>query len=488
MNNRPAGRPDPGKKRTNPSADNRINRPASGHTERHGTDHNTSRPVTKGDVRHNRTHTVPDTSRRIQSSKPVHGTKAAKTTPKRTSKPALSPREKAIIAEQKRLEAIRKRKAFKAFSEKFRAVMVFALIGAVLALGAVFAYVYFNFNSKDKVPEHKVRVTLSDQSLTVLEEDESFYRNGQHYVSLSRICELSSLTLHGDTKSMTVSFSDSLYVTFKTGTSIAEVSGMNCVMTGKSYFEYGQMFIPCSFFTEYCYGISAVHQENGKNKGCNITFDKQFGLKAKSFKDSYPNAVAKQAGAENGDDKADDMIPVFKSNLLAYEQYMNPGETDEFLTLISEALPLAENYTPDDLTEIGYTRGDGRDTQKLRLYAAKALEAMFIEMRSQGFSDVTVTRGFSESEASTPNSSAEHRSGLSVDLHNQYTESEAFAQTDAYKWLYSNCADFGFILRYPKDKTEITGVSFEPWHYRYVGRYHARRIMESGMCLEEYLA
>ncbi|MBE6681158.1 MAG: D-alanyl-D-alanine carboxypeptidase family protein [Ruminococcaceae bacterium] len=488
MNNRPAGRPDPGKKRTNPSADKRINRPASAPAVRHHTDKNTSKSVTNGDVRHNRTHTVSDTSRRIPSSKPVHGTKPSKPVSKKASKPALTPREKAILAEQKRLEEIRKRKAFKAFREKFRAVMVFALIGAVLALGAVFAYVYFNFNSKDKVPEHKVRVTLSDQSLNVLEEDESFYRNGQHYVSLSKICELSSLTLHGDTKSMTVSFTDSLYVTFKTGTNIAEVSGMNCVMTGKSYFEYGQMFIPCSFFTEYCYGINVVHQESGKNKGCNITFDKQFGLLAKSFEESYPNAVAKQASDEKDNSNADDMIPVFKSNLLAYETYMNPGETDEFLTLINEAHPLAENYSPDDLTEIRYTRNDGRDTQKLRLYAAKALEAMLIEMRSHGYSDVTVTRGYSLSDGSTPNSSAEHRSGLAVDLHNVYTESEAFAQTDAYKWLFRNCADFGFILRYPKDKTQITGVSFEPWHYRYVGRYHARRIMESGMCLEEYLA
>jgi hypothetical protein len=50
-----------------------------------------------------------------------------------------------------------------------------------------------------------------------------------------------------------------------------------------------------------------------------------------------------------------------------------------------------------------------------------------------------------------------------------------------------NCWKYGFILRYPKDKTDITGIIFEPWHYRYVGKEHAQKIHEAGICLEEYL-
>ena len=60
-------------------------------------------------------------------------------------------------------------------------------------------------------------------------------------------------------------------------------------------------------------------------------------------------------------------------------------------------------------------------------------------------------------------------------------------QTPEAQWLYENAADYGFILRYPKDKTEITGTSFEPWHYRYVGVEDAQKIMDAGVCLEEYL-
>ena len=55
------------------------------------------------------------------------------------------------------------------------------------------------------------------------------------------------------------------------------------------------------------------------------------------------------------------------------------------------------------------------------------------------------------------------------------------------KWLAENCYKFGFIIRYPKNKTEITGISWEPWHIRYVGRYHATKMYELDMCLEEYL-
>jgi D-alanyl-D-alanine carboxypeptidase len=65
---------------------------------------------------------------------------------------------------------------------------------------------------------------------------------------------------------------------------------------------------------------------------------------------------------------------------------------------------------------------------------------------------------------------------------------EAQADTPELQWLLKHCAEYGFILRYPKDKTEITGIIYEPWHFRYVGVEAATKITESGLCLEEYLA
>lgn len=84
---------------------------------------------------------------------------------------------------------------------------------------------------------------------------------------------------------------------------------------------------------------------------------------------------------------------------------------------------------------------------------------------------------------------SEHQLGLAVDIvakdYQQLDEKQA--NTKEAKWLEENCWKYGFILRYPLDKTEETGIIFEPWHYRYVGVEAAKEIMEQGICLEEYL-
>ena len=82
---------------------------------------------------------------------------------------------------------------------------------------------------------------------------------------------------------------------------------------------------------------------------------------------------------------------------------------------------------------------------------------------------------------------SEHQTGLCCDMHNLGAADVAFANEDAYKWLKENCWKFGFILRFPEGKDDITGYQFEPWHYRFVGRYTAEKIHNSNMCLEEYL-
>ncbi|MGI6269220.1 MAG: M15 family metallopeptidase [Candidatus Howiella sp.] len=79
---------------------------------------------------------------------------------------------------------------------------------------------------------------------------------------------------------------------------------------------------------------------------------------------------------------------------------------------------------------------------------------------------------------------SEHNLGLAVDIN---SVEEDFDQTEAFTWLQNNCTKYGFIMRYPKNKESITGVIYEPWHYRYVGVGIADQIMKKGTCLEEYL-
>lgn len=79
---------------------------------------------------------------------------------------------------------------------------------------------------------------------------------------------------------------------------------------------------------------------------------------------------------------------------------------------------------------------------------------------------------------------SEHNLGLAVDFN--YVDYK-FEKTKEYKWLKENAENYGFILRYAKDKEDITKVNFEPWHWRYVGKEHAQKINELDMCLEEYI-
>ena len=84
---------------------------------------------------------------------------------------------------------------------------------------------------------------------------------------------------------------------------------------------------------------------------------------------------------------------------------------------------------------------------------------------------------------------SEHHTGLAmdiIDLDYQILD-EKQAQTDTQQWLMEHCWEYGFILRYPEEKKEITHIDSESWHYRYVGKEHAKKMHDAGLCLEEYV-
>ncbi len=89
--------------------------------------------------------------------------------------------------------------------------------------------------------------------------------------------------------------------------------------------------------------------------------------------------------------------------------------------------------------------------------------------------------------AQTPGAS-EHHTGFALDLSLYINGKQAeYDGTGDYEWITQNCHKYGFIIRYPEDKTAITGIGYEPWHLRYVGKPHAYYIMQNGLCLEEYI-
>ena len=181
------------------------------------------------------------------------------------------------------------------------------------------------------------------------------------------------------------------------------------------------------------------------------------------------------------------------------------------LILVSPSSPVGYDFTPPQLETItGHHQVDSRIAASLREMIASAesegvalmiVSAYRPAQRQAELHNQQIERflGYGRSQeeavatASTivlPPGTSEHQTGLAVDIltPDHQTFDDAFADTPAGRWLAQYSWRYGFILRYPRDSIEVTGVIYEPWHFRYVGREHAQAIFEGGYILEEYLA
>lgn len=178
-------------------------------------------------------------------------------------------------------------------------------------------------------------------------------------------------------------------------------------------------------------------------------------------------------------------------------------ENGKHLILINAESRVPEDYVPELMT---LTNGERIDRE---IYPS--LQKMFDDMRAEGHypevrsgyrsekaqEDIFESRyaayreeGYSKKEARelTENwvaepGSSEHETGLAVDINPDREKSG----DEVYDWLSENAHRYGFIKRYPEDKTDVTGISNEPWHYRFVGERAAKEMKEKNLCLEEYV-
>lgn len=181
------------------------------------------------------------------------------------------------------------------------------------------------------------------------------------------------------------------------------------------------------------------------------------------------------------------------------------------LLLVNWEHPLSDDFTVPELTQL-------RNNQSIDSRVYPALQAMMDAARAEGLQPLICSSfrtwdtqerlfenevqswldlGYSRTQAeeqaamwvARPGTS-EHQAGLAVDIVDISYQilDEKQASTPVQQWLTAHCAEYGFILRYPAEKSQLTGVGYEPWHYRYVGTEAAKIIMEQGLCLEEYLA
>lgn len=120
-----------------------------------------------------------------------------------------------------------------------------------------------------------------------------------------------------------------------------------------------------------------------------------------------------------------------------------------------------------------------------RSYSDQA--ANFQRVVNNGYPDGKTSAGF---YVTMPAGMSEHQTGLTCDITDVYYQlkDSSIENAETYKYMSAHCQDFGFIVRFPSDKEDITGVMYEPWHFRYVGIEAATYIMENNLCFEEFLA
>ncbi len=193
-----------------------------------------------------------------------------------------------------------------------------------------------------------------------------------------------------------------------------------------------------------------------------------------------------------------------------YKQYICPENAEEYLILANREHPIGPDYAPTDLVNMKANK-----QKQLRATASYAYDAMLAEMKKLGVADSypqSTYRDYAlqdklynrylaqerkrhpkyteeqiialvDAYSARPGTS-DHQTGLAIDFSPISTD---FESKKMYGYLLENAYKFGFILRFPKDKTDITGYMFESWHWRFVGRDAAAYIHEHGITLEEYL-
>ena len=201
-----------------------------------------------------------------------------------------------------------------------------------------------------------------------------------------------------------------------------------------------------------------------------------------------------------GDDRSIRGIPDLK-DVLTYDD-------GDLMVLVNKYHGVARDYKPENMVEVDLSMA-AWDGIYIKREAYDAYTEMFNDAAEQGYT-LCVCSGYrtydyqqelfesnlaDHGEEYTYMFSAypgrsEHHTGLAIDITSpsmDWALSQEFADYPEGQWLDEHCQDYGFILRYPEGKEDITGYGYEPWHFRYVGKDAAKEIMSKGITFEEYL-
>lgn len=430
----------------------------------------------------------------------------------------LDPYDKSDLAEAKR------------YAKKNKATVFFVFMTIILLLAIIVTVsVVLIIRAQGGPSKANYEVTVGDEDPYKLNYKEA-NKYGQFYFDLKSIAKYAGLIVSGSDGNIKFTCEDGTYVRLENGESIAVVNGETVKVGGKAYVQSptdkspGECLLPFKFIEKLF-----SHKANGKAVGMVFKVDKKnkVTVHRMSYKSGETLPISFSADCF---DYADTM-------LLSANDYPDVDKTTQLalstkkLIIVNKTHPLSSDAITTEglvsLKELGcpivsdlaeYDNKDFFDP-----IAALALIAMVNDANEilEGDDKILVSsayRSFSyqkglheryisnymqnnnvseeDAEAQTlllsaPAGKSEHHTGLCVDLVEERGANreldESFEETEAFAWLSKNAHKYGFILRYPEDKTNITKYSYEPWHYRFVGIEAAHIIYEDGITLEEFL-
>lgn len=243
--------------------------------------------------------------------------------------------------------------------------------------------------------------------------------------------------------------------------------------------------------------IEAIVSDKSANKNSNITFEESVNEKMDSTSNTALETALNNDIKQSIDVKqSNDIEQSSKKNewnlILINPWNLLPENYDVEMTKLSNGHFIDERAYPDLQEMMDNARAEGLSPIICSSY--RTLDKQISLFNNQ--LDRYLAQGYSRENAETEAAkwvavpgTSEHHTGLALDIvsvNNQRLEKEQ-ENTPEQKWLMQNSYKYGFILRFPEDKTDITGINYEPWHYRYVGKVVAKEIYERDICLEEYL-
>ena len=387
-------------------------------------------------------------------------------------------------------------------------VMFFGLLGLSVGL------FYVNLVKYEIAARKDFSYTVGEEYSASVSYD-SMMRGGHLYVPLTPIIELCEMAVTGDTVELRyISRDAEEHVKFIVGSTQVFINGVEERISAAPYLDGEDLYIPYDFFSSYVSGISVLYDQEKQAVTVEQVPVEEGSTEMQSLRFTI-RSDAPLVGLDEYNEFGETSPVAFFADLSLYEDFMNPKNRDDYLLLVNADYPLPQSYVPQTVEIVDILR-DGRPLQYLDFTVERAMHAMIMELAANGFPDVTPRLGYrsyskqryfydktvedymktmteeqakiaASSIAQVPGANPQ-QAGYSLIINNQEDDySNAFSREPAYAWLLENCWKFGFIIRYPADKTAETGMAFQPYFFTYVGRYHAMRIMEQGLSMEEYI-